>query len=899
MEGCSDRATDIDFDSLEKTGTGISCSAYDVGTFELTCENEEQATITPHRDGVVVKMKGANGGTIYKDLQREQAYTLDVGSAHGISHIEFCFKCDDHVVEEVVTKSVRTGTTPLSACPAGTKGKVNHDAAQSIHELPVQVKITNDQSHFELLVNKEPYGFKPIPAYCVDYSRSIWGSTFNMDIFSAFDPDIISLYGGGSSSAVDFPDLLPNLGWLMNHIDIGDMYDDNKGCRGVIDWNEYQVALWYVIDDVQVGDSIHSYYNANNRQDCISQGLAKMAIEQGNAWKPDCSKAGELVPLLFIADSGTTITNQVLMGEVELASIEGMCECEPEVRTINECPDGSSFVVNHNAAKSITELPVRVEITNDQSHFDLIVSRPPYAPEGGSISIPAWCVDYSRSIWGSTFNMDVFSAFDPAVVSIYGGGTSSAVDFPALLPNLGWLMNNVNVGDEYNDGKGCAGKIDWNEYQVALWYVIDDIKVGDSIHSYYNGGGRTDCISQGLAKMAIDQGNGWTPDCMNPNALVPLLFIADSGTTITNQVLMGEVELSSIEGMCTCKEDPIVKTVTPAPTNVKTAPPTNRPTLRPTNRPTPGPTNKPTPAPTNKPTPGPTNKPTPGPTNKPTAPPTNKPSVPDETYTTSSPPGTKGDPHFKTHGGEMFDFHGGCDLVLLDNPDFLDGVGMTVHIRTKIETWWSYVESAAIQIGSEVLEIGGGSKDEWFFLNGKANDALEEKEWHRTHFAGLVVRYKQNGPNREAHIYLEGRSQKIMIKTYHDFVKVELNADGSHHFAGSHGILGRFPDGLRVGRDGETFIEDVNAYGQEWQVRAEEPKLFHTYDEPWVVPAGQKCAMPSTTVAAKKLRQRRLATGIPMEDAERACAHLSNPSDHKACVFDVIATQDTSMAAVW
>ena len=260
-----------------------------------------------------------------------------------------------------------------------------------------------------------------------------------------------------------------------------------------------------------------------------------------------------------------------------------------------------------------------------------------------------------------------------------------------------------------------------------------------------------------------------------------------------------------------------------------------------------------------------------------------------------------GDPHFKTHSGEMFDFHGGCDLVLLDNPDFANGLGMRVHIRTKINTWWSYVETAVIQIGDQTLEVTGGEHNkEWFRINGVANSPMEEKKWIKHNLAGLVLRTRQNGFRREAFIYL-GNGERIGLSAYYDFVKVDIKGEeGSEHYTGSHGLLGRFPDGKRVGRDGETFIEDVNAYGQEWQVTAEEPKLFHSYSDEWVVPAGQSCAMPEETEAKVALRRRRLADGMPMEEAEKACEHLKQfEDDFKACVFDVIATQDTKMAAVW
>ena len=45
-----------------------------------------------------------------------------------------------------------------------------------------------------------------------------------------------------------------------------------------------------------------------------------------------------------------------------------------------------------------------------------------------------------------------------------------------------------------------------------------------------------------------------------------------------------------------------------------------------------------------------------------------------------------GDPHFQTFpsdggAGQKFDFHGQCDLVFADSPNFANGLGMAVHIR--------------------------------------------------------------------------------------------------------------------------------------------------------------------------------------------------------------------------
>lgn len=50
--------------------------------------------------------------------------------------------------------------------------------------------------------------------------------------------------------------------------------------------------------------------------------------------------------------------------------------------------------------------------------------------------------------------------------------------------------------------------------------------------------------------------------------------------------------------------------------------------------------------------------------------------------------GASGDPHINSWSGQTYDFHGGCDLVLLQDPDFANGLGLNIHIRTKIKTWY-------------------------------------------------------------------------------------------------------------------------------------------------------------------------------------------------------------------
>jgi hypothetical protein len=125
-----------------------------------------------------------------------------------------------------------------------------------------------------------------------------------------------------------------------------------------------------------------------------------------------------------------------------------------------------------------------------------------------------------------------------------------------------------------------------------------------------------------------------------------------------------------------------------------------------------------------------------------------------------------GDPHFSTWSGEKYDFHGQCDLVLVRNHGFADGLGMDIHIRTKIHNDWSAVESAAIKVGDDVFEISGRA-GHW--LNGVADHELP----------ALLGRFEVSlgnpGPNTRRFVVHLGDGQKIRITTFKEFLSIFID----------------------------------------------------------------------------------------------------------------------------
>jgi len=242
-----------------------------------------------------------------------------------------------------------------------------------------------------------------------------------------------------------------------------------------------------------------------------------------------------------------------------------------------------------------------------------------------------------------------------------------------------------------------------------------------------------------------------------------------------------------------------------------------------------------------------------------------------------------GDPHIKTWTGEKYDYHGICDLVMLQNSDFESGLGMDIHIRTKRTMSWSYISSAVLRIGEETLEIMGGYEDK-YWINGVEGGDLRE-------LSGFAVVHRVENSNiREFRVELNYEGY-LHFKTFKEMIMVSFENASTGNFGSSRGLLGSFGEGEKYARDSLTVMEDVNEFGQEWQVRADEDKLFHNSEGPQ---APDKCEVPSS----QALRRRLLDSTMTVEDAHAACfgVHLE---DFGNCLFDVLTTNDVEIAGAY
>lgn len=224
-------------------------------------------------------------------------------------------------------------------------------------------------------------------------------------------------------------------------------------------------------------------------------------------------------------------------------------------------------------------------------------------------------------------------------------------------------------------------------------------------------------------------------------------------------------------------------------------------------------------------------------------------------------------------------------MKLLSSAKFGKGKGIDVHIRTKHRHHFSFITSAAVRIGDEIFEVTD-NQEEMYFLNGVANAELPAK------ISGYKITHKQDNTRQHTfHIVLGGR-ENLVIRVLKDFVSVTIKHGEEKDFGDVVGLMGSFRGGVKLARDGETVMTDIDAFGQEWQVRADEPVLFQEIRQP-------QHPTVCTPPPKKSIQRRRLGEeSVDMEAAEKACEHVA-PEDHDFCIYDVLATNDVEMAGAY
>ena len=253
--------------------------------------------------------------------------------------------------------------------------------------------------------------------------------------------------------------------------------------------------------------------------------------------------------------------------------------------------------------------------------------------------------------------------------------------------------------------------------------------------------------------------------------------------------------------------------------------------------------------------------------------------------------GGGGDPHFQRWGRDHSTFHGECDLVLVSSKKFNSGSGLDLHARTTIESYFSYIETAALRVGEHSLEF----HPDRFYLNGVKLTPADLP----MNFGDYTITSPEPNASQNAKYYqyynvaLDG-STDIVFRFYKQYLTIKMNGN-KDNFGDAVGLLGDYENGDMYGRDGIIF-ESFDALGFEWQVNPSDPQLF--VEEPNRSPQlpFETCRMPT---AARPSRTRMLRANNDLyKQAEAACSHVSS-TDHDLCIDDVVMTNDVGIADLW
>jgi len=280
-----------------------------------------------------------------------------------------------------------------------------------------------------------------------------------------------------------------------------------------------------------------------------------------------------------------------------------------------------------------------------------------------------------------------------------------------------------------------------------------------------------------------------------------------------------------------------------------------------------------------------------------TAPP---PETTTETTTVAPPANTEapntqggggGDPHFQRWGQEHDSFHGECDLVMIHSDEFHNGAGFDLQARTKIQDYFSYIESMAMKIGNNRLEF---HKDH-FYLDDVMYTPADLPLTFGDDLFTVENAPIDHGKNADYYQYYKvdlHEKSSVLFKFYKKFLTFEISGHPAD-FADSVGLMGEFNTGDMIGRDGR-MIDNFDEYGFEWQVTPSDNALFRDTTRAPQLPY-EKCRMPTGARPARRHLRSNMAL---FEQAQEACAHISGKG-LDLCVDDVLTTGDLGLASLW
>jgi len=206
---------------------------------------------------------------------------------------------------------------------------------------------------------------------------------------------------------------------------------------------------------------------------------------------------------------------------------------------------------------------------------------------------------------------------------------------------------------------------------------------------------------------------------------------------------------------------------------------------------------------------------------------------------------------------------------------------------------YSYISGTAIKVGSDIFEF---FEDGELLINGESDTPSAGMV-----FEGVQSISKRNKGSRNRIIaykmdLADDKSIEVRVNTKVGMLFVDVNGA----FVDSEGLLGgAFEDGKPLlARDGETDLTGHwNTYGEEWQVKDADPKLFQDKDRHPQYPEICLYKADRKHSYVRGSRRRLLDTAeVTLEAANKACSNAKDSVKKAFCVDDVLATRDLEIA---
>jgi len=209
---------------------------------------------------------------------------------------------------------------------------------------------------------------------------------------------------------------------------------------------------------------------------------------------------------------------------------------------------------------------------------------------------------------------------------------------------------------------------------------------------------------------------------------------------------------------------------------------------------------------------------------------------------------------------------------------------LDLHIRTAYRGRWSAIETLALKIGADIMEV---EQDGTVLINGAAPPPSPLLDTYAVSIGPFL------GTGRRTVTVLLDGGQYLEFATYDNNINIYIDANGSD-FCDSEGMAGNWQlDGF-ISRDGVTPVSPLDPgsnkveYGIEWEVNAGlgDPILFST-------PTTKNCAVEPSCDTGTPNDELCTSSNKPpdendLKQARAICEDIvTNPLDLDACAFDV------------